>query len=341
MSWTVRIAVVVASAALLGTAAPAGAQGSVTLRYGEWLPPTYFMNQKFFGGWFEDVKKVTEGRVTIQPTAAPLGPPPRNYQLAVDGVADVIWIVHGFTPGTFPLSGMVELPFLTKSAEANSVAYWRVYKKHFEPASMHKGVHTLAIHVHPPGHLYTTGKPIRSVDDLKGMKIRNANSTVADILKTFGVVPIGAPVTEVREILSRGIADGVTFTDEALYNFRISQFIKQSTKFPGGLYTASFAVVMNQKRWNSLQKADQDAIMKISGEAMARRMGRVWQDEEDGAAGRLPKDGIHSEQASGAFLAEVRDRLKEREAMWIAEARKHGVDGKAALEMYQRERDSK
>ena len=80
---------------------------------------------------FKQMEKVTEGRVKVILSAKGLGPPPRQMQVAVDGIADMTWSVHGYQPGVYPLAEMPTLPFLTKSAEANGAAYWRVFKAMF------------------------------------------------------------------------------------------------------------------------------------------------------------------------------------------------------------------
>ena len=231
---------------------------------------------------------------------------------------------------------MVELPFETKSAEANSVAYWRVYKKYFEPAQMHKGVHTLAVHVHPAGHIYTT-KPIEKIDDFKGLKLRSTSSAVGDSFKRLGAAPLGAPVTETREMLSKGVIDGLGFTDEAIYNFKINNFIKNVLKVPGGLYATSFFLVVNQAKWNSISEKDRAAIEAISGEKLARMLGKVWDEEEASAAGNITRDGILVTNLQGDFLAAFKDRLKGFDVEWTEKAGKTGVDTKAALDMFRKE----
>ena len=130
------------------------------LRYSAWLPATYFMHKNALYKYFEDIEQVTEGRVKVEISAAPLGPAPRT------------WGLHGYTPGTFPLSEMVELPFNSTNAVENSAAYWKVFKKYFEPAGMHKGVHTLTVHTQPPGQIFSSKQAITEASNFEGLKIR-------------------------------------------------------------------------------------------------------------------------------------------------------------------------
>jgi TRAP-type C4-dicarboxylate transport system substrate-binding protein len=318
---------------VLGAAHPAAAE-EVVLRYSAWLPPTYFMHERGLYPYFQEIEEVTEGRVRVEISAGPLGPAPRNYQLVVDGVADIAWSLHGYTPGSFPLSELVELPFHSTDAAADSVAYWRVFKEYFEPAGMHQEVHTLTVHTHVPGQIFNNVRPINEPDDFHGLRIRSTNTNVGEALELLGATPVGIPVTEMRQALERGIVDGVSLTDEALYNFQIANFVKYELATPGGLYNASFFLVVNEGSWNRISEEDRQAIESISGEVLARRMGEVWQAEQDGATERVLADGIEIVEASGELLEHIKQRLAVLEEQWLEKARSAGVDGEAALAAY-------
>ncbi len=324
-------------AAALAGGALAGGADAQSLRYSQWIPAGHFTQSRVMHVYFKDIEKATEGRVRIQPTAKALGAPPRQYQLAVDGISDVIWVPHGYTPGVHPLSEIAELPFLTRNTEANSVAYWRVFKRFLEPAGMHKDVHTLAVHVHPAGHLYNNKRDIRTMDDFKGVKFRSTTFFVSEALKRFGAVPVAGPVTALRDGLARGVYDGTSFTDEAIYNFKINKFVKYITRFPGGLYNTSFVMAMNGKVWNRISKADRERITALSGEAYARRIGKAWDAQESAAVPRLRADGIVEYELAGGILARVRELIGAFETGWVEKAGKLGVDGAAAVRMFRGE----
>jgi TRAP-type C4-dicarboxylate transport system substrate-binding protein len=306
----------------------------VVLRYSNWLPPTFHIHQRVLYPYFEEIAKATDGRVKVEISAGALGPPPRNYQLASDGIAGIVWGLHGYTPGTFTMSELVELPFHSGDAEASSAAYWEVYKKYFEPANMHPGVHTLTVHTQPAGQIFTSDRAIEAPADFEGLKIRSTNSGVAEALTLLGATPIGLPVTEMRDALAKGIVDGVSLTDEALYNFNISNLIKHGLEVPGGLYNASMFLVVNQDLWDKISPEDQAAITAISGEALARRIGRAWQDEQDSAVAKVAADGIKVDEAKGPLLDYVHEKLSGLDAAWLKKADALGIDGKAAMDDY-------
>jgi len=309
----------------------------VVLRYSEWLPAAYFMNERVLRPYFKDIEKVTEGRVKVEISASPYGPPPRNFQMTVDGIADITWGLHGYTPGSFPMSELIELPGHSTNAAADSVAYWKVFNKTFEPAGMHPGVHTLTVHTQPPGQVFNSVRPIVAMKDFEGLKIRSTNSGVAESLSLLGASPVAIPVTGMHDALSKGIVDGVTLTDEAIYNFRISDLVKYETTVPGGLYNASMFLVVNQAKWDQISEADRSAISAISGEVLAKRFGGVWQAEQDQATAKAIADGIKIHAADGKFLASLTERLAGLEAKWLEKAKEAGIDGAAALAMYRAE----
>ena len=328
----------IAAALLLASlAAPVFAQ-SAALRFSQWIPVAHVSQGPGLHKFFEDVGKATEGRVRIEPTAQALGAPPRNMQLAVDGISDLAWGLDSYTPGTYPLSEMVELPFLTRNVEANSLAYWRVYKALFEKAGMHPpGVHTLAVHVHPAGQVYANKKVIRSLDDFKGLRLRATNTITTDAFKMFGATPLPMPVTQLRDALSKGIADGTSFLDEGVFGFKIEDFVTSTTRFEGGLFNASFFLVINKGKWDAITKKDQDAITALAGETLVRRMGRLWDAEEVASGAKLKARGVTWVDADAAMMAKLRESLAPFEKKWIEDARGKGVDGVAALRMFREE----
>lgn len=322
----------IGAAALALGASAAAAQ--TTLRFNNWIPATHFIIADGYVKYFEDIAKATEGRIKVELTAQSLGAPPRQMQLAVDGIADIAWGVHSYTPGTYPLAEMVELPFIGSGADKDSVAYWRVYKAMFEKTGMHPaGVHTLAVHVHPPGHVYNSKQAIKSVEDFKGLKLRTANASTTIAFEKFGAVPITMPVTQLRDSLSKGVVDGSMFTSEGFINFRIADLIKHGTLIEGGLYSQSFFIVMNKRKWDSLPEQDRAAIDKLSGEALARRIGKRWQDEENAGHDKLTKSGVQLVKADATMMAKMKEALAHIEKAWIEKAKAKGVDGEAAIKM--------
>ncbi|MDP6166156.1 MAG: TRAP transporter substrate-binding protein [Gammaproteobacteria bacterium] len=317
------------SGLLMGATSVASA--AETLLMSSWLPPKHPIVASMIKPWIEAVETESKGELKIRILPKPLGAPPAHFDLAKDGVADLSYGVHGYQPGRFKLTAAVELPFLGDSAEATSVAYWRIYKKHFEQINEHEGAKLLGLMTHGPGVIHNAVRPITTVSDLAGLKIRIGGGVVADVAKSLGVTPIMASATKNYEMLSSGVADGTFLPMESIKSFKLSKLLNHATTLPGGLYNTSFFLVMNPAKFEGLSQANQDAMMRASGENFARIAGQGWDNAD--AAGRAAMDaaGIKTQKASAAMVKEVRDITKHVEANWIETANGLGVDGKAAL----------
>jgi TRAP-type C4-dicarboxylate transport system substrate-binding protein len=312
-----------------------GAAGAdMTLRFNRWIPATHFIHTEWLDVWAADVSKATQNRVKVEFTAATLVPPPRQFQLVADGGADLAWHTHAYSPGVSPVSEIGALPFIGDSVEAMSVSYWEVQHRYLYKADEHKGTVVIGMNVTPPGHVYNNKHTIRTLADFQGLKIRSTNTMVTEALKSFGATPILAPVNQIRDGLSKGIMDGTTFTDDAIFTFNVEKFVKYATRFPGGIYNQTFAVIVNPGKWASISAADRTAIMKISGVELGRKLGRVWDAKVISAVDDLKKQGIEVYTAEGQFLSDVKSKVAHFERDWIDAANKKGVDGEAALKFY-------
>lgn len=318
---TFTIPALVLGAGLLG-AGTASAQ--VVLTASSWLPPTHTLSQSQ-AKWCEEVSAATSGRVRCNILPKPVVAPPGTFDAIRDGLADISYSVHGYTPGRYVMTQMAELPFLGDSSEANSVAYQRMYDKYLAKANEMKGLKVLAVFTHGPGIVFNTKKPINSLADLQGLKFRVGGGMVNEIGKALGANVTLKPAPESYELLSSGVMDGTWFPAESVESFKIDKVIKHKTTFPGGLYNTSFAFVMNEGTWNKISKADQAAIGKVSGEAAARLFGRGWDGVDRRANAFMQTAGVTHTVASKAFVDEIRAKTTPLEQKWIADAKAKGL----------------
>ena len=322
-------------AAALGLASNAMAE-PLTLNYNQWFPSGHWSQAQGLYTWFDDIEKVTEGRVKVQASAKPLAPPNRNYQAVSDGVADIAWGPHGYTPGVFPLTEMVELPFITKDAGVSSAAYWRLWKEYLEPTGMQSDVVTLAMHVTAGGNISMREDPITDMAGLKGAKLRVPTPVVGRVLQEIGAVPVSGSLGELREMLSRGIVDGTVISDELVTGFKLDDDINSVTQIPGGIFSNSAFIIINKAKWEMISAADQTAILAISGEALSQKMGALWH-ENDLIARAAFQDRLGDKYAvaSDAFLADLATAFSAEQGKWKAVATEQGVDADAAIAFYE------
>lgn len=175
--------------------------------------------------------------------------------------------------------------------------------------------------------MFNTKRPINNVEDLSGMKIRSGGGISEQMARALGASPFVKPAPESYELLSSGVADGTFFPLESIISFKLDQVVKHATLFPGGFYGSAFGFFMNEDKWNKLSKADQDAIMSVSGEALARLAGKAWDSTDRAALEVMKKANIQIQNASPELVKGVQERSKAIIDKWKADAKAKGVDG--------------
>ncbi|MEZ5618777.1 MAG: TRAP transporter substrate-binding protein [Rhodocyclaceae bacterium] len=326
-----------AATLLAGALISAPAQSETTLTMSSWLPPSHIITKDMMMGWAKQVESATQGRVKVRLLPKAVASPPGTFDAVRDGLADVSLSVHGYTPGRFPMTKMAEFPFLGDSAEAISVAYWRTYMKHMAKLDEHKGLVLLGLMTHGPGQIYMTKQKVTSLSDLANQKIRVGGGVVVDITKAIGAVPLLKPASETYEVLKSGIADGIFFPKDSVPAFKLVPLINHMTVVPGGLYNVSFGLWMNEAKFKGLPKADQDAIMKVSGENFARLAGKVWDGADDAGLKSMQAGSIIVRTAGPELVAEIKAKTDPLEKAWYDEAKAKGIDGAAVMAEFRAE----
>lgn len=328
-------ALVLAVASLL--VVPEIARTETILRFNLWVPPTHHTHTRMMVPWANDVATATNGRVKIEFTASSLGAPPRQFDLAAEGIADVTFGDHTYSPGRFHLTKMVELPFTGDNGEALSVAFWRTYSAMPEAEKEHEGTKLLSLFANGMSGVMTTKKRVDSLESLRGLKLRVPGEMSARVLRELGAVPISVPAPQVFEVVSQGVVDGATFNLDAYKNLRLDRLMKFVTIVPEGLYNTSLFLVMNRKKWDALPKADQDAIAKVSGEAFARKAGKVWDDEAKISLGLMKRNNVDVVVMDEKLRAQIAPKLAFLRDEWLKEMKKRAIDGERVLQKLRHE----
>jgi TRAP-type C4-dicarboxylate transport system substrate-binding protein len=323
MASTLRFAALAAGplAALLAAGA---ASAQVTLTLSSWVPPTHTLteNQK---AWCEELGKRTQGKVKCNALPRAVAAPPATFDAVRNGLVDVSFTVHGYTPGRFTFTQMVEVPFLGDSAEATSVAFQRMYNKYPQFAEEHKGVKVLAVFTHGPGIVLNTKRPVTKMDDLAGLKWRIGGGMVNDISKALGMNVTLKPAPESYELLSTGVMDGTLFPAESVEGFKIDKVIKYATRFPGGLYNTSFVFMMNQAKYDSLPADVKKVVDEMSGEFAAKMLGRGWDNVDRRGLAFMQAAGVQFTQADAAFVKAVNEKTAPVIDAWVKAAEAKGL----------------
>ena len=313
------------------------ASAQTVLTMSSWVGPNHPLTRDVLGGWAAAVEKATNGRVKMQMLAKHPVAPQGTFDGVRDGVMDVSYVTASYTPARHPLPLLAELPGSGGTAEINSVAFSRIHWKHLHKAGEYKGVKLLGVFTHGPGQMFLVKKPVNSVADIAGMKIRSGGGISEASAKALGASPLVKPAPESYEILASGVADGTFFPSESIRSFNLDKVVKHASIFPGGFYSSAFGFFMNEEKWNKLSKQDQDAINSVSGEALARLAGKAWDAADKGGMEALKAAGVNIQQASPAFIAEVRSRTEPLANNWIQSANAKGLDGAKVLAEFREE----
>ena len=320
-----------ASAAVLTVATlGSAAQAQTVLTASSWLPPTHTLSvaQK---EWCEALQSKTSNRVRCNILPRGVTPAPGTYDAIRNGLADLSFTVHGYTPGRFVLTQMAELPFLGDRAEPVSVAFNRIASKHPEFAAEHVGVKVISYFTHGPGIVFNTKKPIEKVEDLAGLKFRVGGGMVNEISKQLDMNVTLKPAPDSYELLSSGVMDGTLFPAESTDSFKIDKIIKYATTFPGGLYNTSFVFMMNPAKYNALSADDKKAVDELSGEFAARLFGKGWDRVDDIALANMQKNGVKITKAGNSFVSGVTVRVSKLERDWAAAASAKGLKSPSSV----------
>jgi len=331
---------------LLGLAGTAAVSAPVLLRPGRaraaevalkmhhFLPPVSNGHAKFLAPWSRKVEAESGGRIKVQifPSMQLGGAPPQLFDQARDGVADLVWTLPGNTPGRFPRLEVFELPFVaSRRGVVNSRAVQEYAQAH--AAEEFKEVHPVCVWAHDQGLIHSR-REVRTMADLKGLKLRFPTRLAGEALKALGASAIGMPVPQVPEALASGVIDGCVIPWEVVPSLKVHELVKNHTAVPGSptLYTATFVLAMNRARYEGLPADLRAVIDANSGLAAAEMAGKVW-DEAAGPARELAvKRGNQLYTLPDDEAARWRDATLPVVDAWLAAAEGRRIDGPALLE---------
>jgi TRAP-type C4-dicarboxylate transport system substrate-binding protein len=225
--------------------------------------------------WANNLEKDSGGRITVKRfPGSQMGPVQQHYDFVRTGQADVAWFLHGATPGRFPMTEIVQVPYLVGSAEIGTKVLNDPELRSKYLDAEHKGVKVLLLLTHQPGNVHTTKKPIRAVEDMKGLRLRFASPTIRDFIAALGGTPVGVLPTEQVEQLQKGTIDGV-FIDYggAGIAFKMGGILRYSTEMYS--YVSSFGVAMNPDFWAKLPP-DLQALVTTSMTGVEKEVGEAW-----------------------------------------------------------------
>ena len=305
----------------------------VTLKLHHFMPPHSNVPRLILDVWSSNIERASDGRISVRsfPSMQLGGTPPELIDQAIDGVVDVVWTVVGYTPGRFPRTEVFELPFMMTDSGSVSRAYWRMFERHMRDTEF-RDVHILGTWVHGPGLIHSR-RPVRSVSDLSGLKVRGGSRMVNRLLSRLGATPVGMPVPSVPESLSRGVIDATTIPWGVTSSLKIPELVSYHTEFSGeSLYTLTFVLAMNKSVYEGLPADLRRIIDDNSGEEFSVFAG-VTQAGLDGPSRDLAVSrGNEIIVLSGSDIDSWRSASDLVYSDWVSEMSDLGIDGQALID---------
>ncbi len=295
------------------------------------IPPKHLRNINVLQPWTKMIEERTHGKVKITPYySGALAPPPQTFNSIVSGVADIGEGIAYATPGRFPLTETIMLPELgLETSLSCSRALWHLYKKFPEVRAEYSGVKMLWLHVTPAVKLITRTRPVYSLKDLKGLKIRVSGATAVKMGKALGFTPVSMPMGDLYLGLEKGVIDGVALPNEILISRRIGEVTKFVTDIDLGHDT--FFVVMNEQTWNRLPKDVQKVFEDLSGDWAVDFTGKAWDRFDKEAKEKVKQRGIKYITIDPAEKARWKKLLAPIKDEYAAELDAKGLPGTKVL----------
>ena len=308
---------------------PAGAQ-EVTLTFSHFLGPKSFFQVDVAEPFAAEIAAKTNGKVKVQifNGADPQGKVTEQASNVKNGVVDIALGLRGAEGDKFPGSSVIELPFLVPDALRGSRALWSLYADG-TLADEYKDYKVLALFVHNPGLIHTTGKRVLSLADLKGLRLRSPNKTVSTALEFVGAVPVLLQVNDVMAAVKDGKLDGiVTNWGNPLQGFNDYMKTHTDTQF----YTSAFFIVMNRAKYDALPADVKAALDSMSGEVWSAKFGPLWDKWDKPVREGAAQPGHEVIIPDAATMAQWREGLRPVTDNYLADLSKTFPNAKAAYE---------
>ena len=314
---------------LAASVTPAFAQEkNFDLKISHWVPASHPL-QKALEDWGAAVEKASGGTIKyhVYP-AQQLGKAKDHYDMARDGIADLTYVNPGYTPGHFPIIAAGELPFLMSDATGGSEGLDAWYRKY--AAKEMPDVKFCLAFIHSPSSFHSRTKKIVVPEDVKGMKVRPADATMADLVTLLGGTNVQTSAPEVRDTIERGVADAVTFPWGSLVLFGVDKVTKYHMDAP--LYVTTFVLVMNKDTYNAMSDRQKKAVDDNCNTEAAGRVGKPWGDFEDAGVDKVKAEpGQEVYTLTADQTAQWKKASEPLVKTWADGVKKTGVDPDTAL----------
>lgn len=304
----------------------------VVFHMNHYMPAVHPLHVNIFEPFAKEVFDKTEGRVEIIVHAGnALASPPDTYDAVVSGVAGMGFVLPAYTPGRFPMTQILEYPFMFTSAlQANLTA------KAMTPMLQkyeYTDTQLLWVGGTDLGHILLKSE-ITGLGELVGKKLRSPGPVYNDVIKKLGGVEVSLPVSDLYDSMDRGIVDGTFMAPSALISFRLMEVTDQIIEL--NLYTTPLIMFANKQLWEKVSPEDQKLIMEVV-DTFPERIGKQYDEEAIHAMNVATEKNKVMYQFSDSDLKTFHGIVDPMIQGWLEELEKAGKPGK---ELYNLARES-
>ena len=304
---------------------------TVTLRFSSFHPATHWYVKDHLEPLFKSIEEATEGRVKVELLPKVVGTALSQYDVVRDGLADMAYIIPGYTPDRFPLQAIGELPLLGDDVEVMAPAFMKLYREKFAQFNEFGNVVPFAIYNVVPVRIFNARRQINTVADFNGLKLRSPGKVTTAALELLGAVPILKSSTEVYEMLSTGAIDGQLSVSPVLVAGNTIDFTKYATSIPGGIANSVHLVGINADKWNQISEEDRKTLEEVVAPEFVQSVIKAWAVQDQEAMDAFKAKGYDIGVVGPEFVTEFQALVKPIEDEWINRAREKGVEDPAAI----------
>lgn len=304
------------------------------MRFSSFEPAQAFLTKDLVQAWIDKVNpKLSKANQFKLYPGGILGSPPAQQELVKSGVADAALVIPNYSPGVFPLTSVVQVPFLAKTSHQGTAILQGLLEQGILDEE-YKDFKLIALFTTKDYHAYMHEKEIRVPADFKGLRLRTPSPYVNQLVESLGATGVRVPGPQVYEALERGVADGTVWVFNAYKSFRLAEVAPKITKI--GMTSIPLALLMNKNTYNALPAEDKKIIDEASNRAMSEWMANVmdaYEKEQEQVARDNPK--ITFTDLSDSELQLWKSAFKDAPTMWVERQQKFKVDAKSVLEKAQ------
>lgn len=322
-----RRAFVAGATATLALPAIGRAQGR-KLKLSHYLPPQHQINAEL-NRWADEVRERSGGAADIEVfPAGQMGPPPRQFDLARTGVADIAFMFTALTPGRFPLVDSLSLPFLFADEDGNPITTADASRIGTRLNDLTRGefegTELLYAVVTTSGGWFMRDRLIEKPADLQGLRVRPTSAAAAAQITALGASPATIPPTELADAIAKGVVDGAIFNFEGGKAFQLQQAVRKVSTLANSV--GYFALVMNADVLAGLPEEGRDAVRETTGPDAAARVGGLYDAAEVEGRSYMEAEGVEVIDLRGEAATAFRAALQPVADAQIAELKEAGRD---------------